>query len=99
MPIGRATFIDKHRGYNAYVIESGRRRVLYGGDTAYQDEFRGIGTDGGVDLAILGIGADDPFIRGGTPTRNRSGRWPITPGAANPADAPLDVSLEPRADE
>jgi L-ascorbate metabolism protein UlaG (beta-lactamase superfamily) len=60
---GARTFIDKHRGYNAYVIESGRRRVLYGGDTAYQDEFRGIGADGGVDLAILGIGAYDPFIK------------------------------------
>ena len=27
---GARTFFDAHRGYNSYLIESGRRRVLYG---------------------------------------------------------------------
>ncbi|MBV8780794.1 MAG: MBL fold metallo-hydrolase [Phycisphaerae bacterium] len=57
---GARTFYDHQRGYNGYLIESADRRVLYGGDTAYQDEFKSIG---GVDLAIVGVGAYDPYIR------------------------------------
>jgi L-ascorbate metabolism protein UlaG (beta-lactamase superfamily) len=57
---GARTFYDQHRGFNAYLIESPNHRVLYGGDTAHHDMFRDIG---GVDLAILGIGAYDPYIR------------------------------------
>ena len=56
---GARTFHDRHRGFNAYLLESGKRRVLYGGDTAYHEGFRDIGA---VDLAILGIGAYDPYI-------------------------------------
>jgi L-ascorbate metabolism protein UlaG (beta-lactamase superfamily) len=56
---GARTFFDDHRGYNAYLIEGGGQRVLYGGDTAHQDYFRGIG---GVDLAVLGIGGYNPFL-------------------------------------
>lgn len=57
---GARTFYDLHRGFTAFVIESGPRRVLYGGDTAFGEHFREIGR---VDLAILGIGAYDPYIR------------------------------------
>ena len=60
---GARTFYDMHRGFNAYVIDSngaaGQRRVLYGGDTAYTDAFRDIAP---VDLAVLGIGAYDPYV-------------------------------------
>ncbi len=59
---GARTFRDDHRGFNAYLIESTAgppRRVLYGGDTAYQDYFRDIGR---VDLAILGIGGYNPWL-------------------------------------
>ncbi len=56
---GARTFYDHHRGFNAFLIESGKRRVLYGGDTAYHEHFKSIGK---VDLAILGIGAYDPYI-------------------------------------
>jgi L-ascorbate metabolism protein UlaG (beta-lactamase superfamily) len=56
---GARTFFDLHRGYNAYLIESPKHRVLYGGDTAYHQGFRDIG---GVDLAIMGIGAYDPYV-------------------------------------
>jgi L-ascorbate metabolism protein UlaG (beta-lactamase superfamily) len=63
---GARTFYDHHRGFNAYVLESCKRRVLYGGDTAYHTGFREIVGAGditrGVDLAILGIGAYDPYI-------------------------------------
>jgi L-ascorbate metabolism protein UlaG (beta-lactamase superfamily) len=57
---GARTFIDQHRGYNAYLIDSPSHRVLYSGDTAYQDFFSDIN---GVDLAIMGIGAYDPYIQ------------------------------------
>lgn len=56
---GARTFFDRHRGYNAYLIESPRRRVLFGGDTAYHDYFRDLSR---VDLAIFGIGAYDPYV-------------------------------------
>jgi L-ascorbate metabolism protein UlaG (beta-lactamase superfamily) len=56
---GARTFIDQHRGYNGYLLESSRRRVLYGGDTAFHDRFTDIN---GVNLAILGIAAYDPYI-------------------------------------
>jgi L-ascorbate metabolism protein UlaG (beta-lactamase superfamily) len=56
---GARTFYDMHRGFNAYLIEGDKRRVLYGGDTAYFDGFRDIGK---VDLAVFGIGAYDPYI-------------------------------------
>ena len=57
---GARTFSDHHRGYNAYTIASSTRRVLFGGDTAYHDGFREIAP---VDLAILGIGAYDPYVQ------------------------------------
>jgi L-ascorbate metabolism protein UlaG (beta-lactamase superfamily) len=57
---GARTFYDTYRGYNSYVIESSRSRVLFGGDTAYQDDFRDVG---GVDVAILGIGAYNPWVQ------------------------------------
>jgi L-ascorbate metabolism protein UlaG (beta-lactamase superfamily) len=57
---GARTFIDTYRGYNSYLLEAGKSRVLYGGDTAYQELFKDAGP---VNLAILGIGAYDPYIR------------------------------------
>ena len=62
---GARTFYDQHRGYNAYRLDAPAHdgtpghRVLYGGDTAYHDGFAAAGP---VDLAILGIGAYDPYI-------------------------------------
>lgn len=53
---------DTHRGYNAYVIETGRRRIVFGGDTAYTSTFRNVRTTRAVDLAIMPIGAYDPWI-------------------------------------
>jgi L-ascorbate metabolism protein UlaG (beta-lactamase superfamily) len=56
---GARTFFDSHRGFNAYLIEANQKRILYGGDTAYQDYFRQVGK---VDLAVLGIGGYDPYL-------------------------------------
>jgi len=37
--------------------------VLFAGDTAYTDSFRSVGSSKPVDLAIMPIGAYDPWIR------------------------------------
>ena len=56
---GARTFYDKHRGFNAYLLETANHRVLYGGDTAFHEHFRDLSN---IDLAILGIGAYNPYI-------------------------------------
>src|SRR5581483_5792921 len=53
---------DTYRSYNGYLIEAGRYRVLFAGDTAYTDSFRSVKTSKPVDLAIMPIGAYDPWI-------------------------------------
>jgi L-ascorbate metabolism protein UlaG (beta-lactamase superfamily) len=59
---GARTHTDVHRGYNGYLIEAGRYRIIFGGDTAYTDAFRRIRSSKPVDLAIMPIGAYDPWI-------------------------------------
>jgi len=54
---------DTHRSYNGYLIEAGRFRVLFAGDTAYTDSFQSVRSSRPVDLAIMPIGAYDPWIR------------------------------------
>ncbi len=54
---------DTFRGYNGYVVECGRYRLLFAGDTAATPAFRGVGSSRPVDLAIMPIGAYNPWIR------------------------------------
>jgi L-ascorbate metabolism protein UlaG (beta-lactamase superfamily) len=54
---------DTYRGYNGYVIESGRYRVLFAGDTAVTTAFRRLRGSRRFDLAIMPVGAYDPWIR------------------------------------
>ena len=54
---------DTQRSYNGYVIEAGRYRVVFGGDTAYTALFKTVRTPKAVDLAIMPIGAYNPWIR------------------------------------
>lgn len=54
---------DTYRGFNGYTIEIGSYRLLFGGDTAYTDAFKALKTSKAVDLAIVPIGAYDPWIR------------------------------------
>ncbi len=54
---------DTYRGYNGYLIEIGKRRIVFGGDTAYTDAFKRVKSSQPVDLAIMPIGAYDPWIR------------------------------------
>lgn len=53
---------DTYRGYNGYTIEAGRYSVLFGGDTAYTPSFRALRTSRPYDLAIMPVGAYNPWI-------------------------------------
>ena len=55
---------DEHRGYNGYLMEKTGRRIFYAGDTAVTNDFAYLGASGtNIDLAIMPIGAYDPWIR------------------------------------
>jgi L-ascorbate metabolism protein UlaG (beta-lactamase superfamily) len=53
---------DTYRGFNGYTIEAGRYRVLFGGDTAMTPVFRTLRTARPFDLAIMPVGAYNPWI-------------------------------------
>ena len=53
---------DMYRGYNGYLVESDRYRIVFGGDTADTREFRSVKASKPVDLAIMPIGAYNPWI-------------------------------------
>jgi L-ascorbate metabolism protein UlaG (beta-lactamase superfamily) len=56
---------DDYRGYNGYIMESRspeKRRILFGGDTAMTDSFGKLRDHGEIDLAIMSIGAYNPWI-------------------------------------
>ena len=59
---GARMVTDRHRGYGGYLLTKGDRTVLFAGDTAFTDAFDRVGARAKVDLAILPIGAYDPWI-------------------------------------
>jgi L-ascorbate metabolism protein UlaG (beta-lactamase superfamily) len=59
---GARMVTDRHRGYGGYLLTKGTRTLLFAGDTAYTDAFTRVGERTKVDLAILPIGAYDPWI-------------------------------------
>jgi L-ascorbate metabolism protein UlaG (beta-lactamase superfamily) len=54
---------DDYRGYNGYLLERNRRRIVFAGDTAMTDSFAELRRRGAIDLAIMSIGAYNPWIR------------------------------------
>jgi L-ascorbate metabolism protein UlaG (beta-lactamase superfamily) len=54
---------DEFRGYNSYIIGRRGRRIIYGADTAMTDAFAKLNDGAGFDLAIMCIGAYNPWIR------------------------------------
>jgi len=54
---------DTYRGFNGYTIEAGRYRVLFGGDTAATTSFRALKSSRPFDLALMPVGAYDPWVR------------------------------------
>ncbi|OLE50881.1 MAG: hypothetical protein AUG51_25830 [Acidobacteria bacterium 13_1_20CM_3_53_8] len=59
---GARTLTDRHRGYGGFLITKQGRAVVFGGDTAYTRAFSKLRDRIQVDLAILPIGAYDPWI-------------------------------------
>jgi L-ascorbate metabolism protein UlaG (beta-lactamase superfamily) len=59
---GARTQRDTYRGYNGYVLERNNRRIIFGGDTALSDSFAELRAFGPIDLAIMPIGAYNPWI-------------------------------------
>jgi L-ascorbate metabolism protein UlaG (beta-lactamase superfamily) len=54
---------DTQRAYNGYTIACGRYRILFGGDTAVTDVFREVRGARPFDLALMPVGAYNPWIR------------------------------------
>lgn len=54
--------VDKYRGYNGYVIEREGKKIIFGGDTAWTDSFRPLRAQGPYELAIMPIGAYQPWV-------------------------------------
>ncbi len=54
---------DTYRGYNGYIIKREGYTILFAGDTAYTSLFSTYRKYGKFDLAIMPIGAYDPWIR------------------------------------
>jgi L-ascorbate metabolism protein UlaG (beta-lactamase superfamily) len=54
---------DTYRGYNGYLMERNNRRILFAGDTALTNSFAELRKHGPVDLAIMSIGAYNPWIQ------------------------------------
>lgn len=59
---GARTRTDTYRGFNGYTIEASGYRVLFGGDTAATTAFRSLRTSKPFDLAIMPVGAYDPWV-------------------------------------
>jgi L-ascorbate metabolism protein UlaG (beta-lactamase superfamily) len=53
---------DRYRGFNGYTLELDGYRVVFGGDTAFTDHFKALKSSKPWDLAIMPIGAYDPWI-------------------------------------
>jgi L-ascorbate metabolism protein UlaG (beta-lactamase superfamily) len=59
---GARTLTDKGRGYGGFLVSKGGRSLVFGGDTAYTSAFAALRQRARIDLAILPIGAYDPYI-------------------------------------
>jgi L-ascorbate metabolism protein UlaG (beta-lactamase superfamily) len=59
---GARRLTDKHRGYGGFLITKNNRSLVFGGDTAYTNAFARLRKVARIDLAILPIGAYDPYI-------------------------------------
>jgi len=60
---GRRWPSDLERGYNGYILRREGKALLFGGDTAIIDSFRGLRSQRPFEAAIMPIGAYRPWIR------------------------------------
>jgi L-ascorbate metabolism protein UlaG (beta-lactamase superfamily) len=54
---------DNYRGYNGYILERNGQRLIFGGDSAMTNRFATLRGGKAFALAIMAIGAYDPWIR------------------------------------
>lgn len=54
---------DRWRGYNGYLIETDRHRILFAGDTAFTRGFRQLRSSRSINLGIMPIGCYNPWRR------------------------------------
>ena len=54
---------DTHRGYTGFILEREGRKLLIGGDTAQTTAFSACRKFGPFDVAVMPVGAYDPWIR------------------------------------
>jgi L-ascorbate metabolism protein UlaG (beta-lactamase superfamily) len=59
---GARMITDRHRGYGGFLLRRAGRSVLFSGDTADTDALTPVGRREAIDLAIMPIGAYDPWI-------------------------------------
>ena len=59
---GARTQRDTYRGYNGYLIERSGYRIIFAGDTAMTENFAALRRHGPIDIAIMSIGAYNPWI-------------------------------------
>jgi L-ascorbate metabolism protein UlaG (beta-lactamase superfamily) len=59
---GARRLTDKHRGYGGFLVEKRGRALVFGGDTAFTHAFAQLRHRARIDLAILPIGAYDPWV-------------------------------------
>jgi L-ascorbate metabolism protein UlaG (beta-lactamase superfamily) len=59
---GARKLTDKHRGYGGFLLQKNGRAIVFGGDTAYSRAFSRLRDRIDIDLAIMPIGAYNPFI-------------------------------------
>jgi L-ascorbate metabolism protein UlaG (beta-lactamase superfamily) len=59
---GARTRRDTYRGYNGYLIRRNGRQIIFAGDTALTDSFAQLRQAGPIDIAIMPIGAYNPWI-------------------------------------
>jgi L-ascorbate metabolism protein UlaG (beta-lactamase superfamily) len=53
---------DRYRGYNGYVVAREGKKIIFGGDTALTGSFRPLRARGPYELALMPIGAYQPWI-------------------------------------
>lgn len=54
---------DTYRGYNGYTLEREGKKIIFGGDTAMCDSFSSLRSQKPFELAIMPIGAYQPWVR------------------------------------
>ena len=59
---GARTQRETYRGYNGYLIERSGHRIIFAGDTAMTGNFAALRRHGPIDIAIMSIGAYNPWI-------------------------------------